>query len=262
MNKHREIVYRRRRDFLLNEDLEPIIKHLLDQEATLLAQAYTSGEVAQWQIDTLSTQLESITGGTVSTIVEKIRALKKHDEVIAILHEFFLERYEAQKNVLADPKMFFHILRQVCLRAIDSLWMDHIDEMTKLREAVSLRGYAQRDPLIEYKSEAYSSFQQLLRKIESNTVITLFRMDLSLIAAQQIHASTDDMHLKTNENEVADIEEGDREFLPTTKPKVIRLESGSHTQTVSTGDASSDAIGRNDPCPCGSGKKYKKCCGA
>ncbi len=173
-----------------------------------------------------------------------------HESILSLVEKYHNEEFSSEvlkkkMQGFGNDEIFFSIERQVSLRSIDRLWMDHIDEMMKLREQVSFRGYAQKDPLIEYKNEGFQMFESLVRNIEENTLQTLFRMELKPhvpIEKPQV--------LETNEAQIEDIETGDREMVP----KVISANGSS--------DPSADQkIGRNDPCHCGSGKKFKKCHG-
>ncbi len=259
MNKHREIIYRRRRSTLVNKNISEEIRNIIQQEITQVVLNYLQTDKrADWEVKTLVEHFRNMTGMEDADLEHKILEHQNREAVTHFLQGLALALYDEKRVSLDNDKLFSAIEQSVYLRAIDGMWMDHIDEMSKLREAVALRGYGQRDPLIEYKTEAYESFQLLLKNIQTSAVITLLRMDVSLIVKRAPVAPVGET--KTNEDEVTDIETGDRELLPTTKPTVIRLESGSTKQTIGS-TMSSERTGRNDPCPCGSGKKYKKCCG-
>ncbi|MDP3975371.1 MAG: SEC-C metal-binding domain-containing protein, partial [bacterium] len=154
------------------------------------------------------------------------------------INNTFLKR----KDAVPEDGMFFDIEKKVALRTIDRLWMDHIDAMMKLRSQVSLQAYGQKDPLIEYKKEAFQMLEQLVSDIDMNTLQTLMRMEF------RVQMPREQIQTKTNEDEIVDIETGSREMLP----KPVEVES--HAEN-------SAKVGRNDPCPCGSEKKYKKCHG-
>ncbi len=133
------------------------------------------------------------------------------------------------------------IEKAIMLRAIDSLWVDHLSEVDYLRTGIGLRGYGQRDPLVEYKKETYRMFQDLLHFINREVVYNIYKVGLEVKTAPslierrgvQLSAPAKDAD---NRNQPADIK---------AKPRT----------------AEGAKVGRNDPCPCGSGKKYKKCCG-
>jgi len=130
----------------------------------------------------------------------------------------------------------------VCLRTIDSLWMDHLDHMQYLREKVSLKAYGQRDPLVEYKQEAYLAMERLLTMVQSGIVHTIFKVDFT----PQIQQIAQPINIMTNEQQIENqIEESSLIAKP---QKMTTIRQGTK-------------VDRNDPCPCGSGKKYKKCHG-
>ena len=138
------------------------------------------------------------------------------------------------------------------LRIIDELWMAHIENMQGLREAISLRGYAQRDPLIEYKQEGFGAFEKLLGNIRFNTVNTLFKIEISVKTPEEL-APQRPKRMMTNEEQIESVLSGKR----------VREDENGQPILVHAEQRRNEAtVGRNDPCPCGSGKKYKKCHGA
>ena len=120
----------------------------------------------------------------------------------------------------------------VMLRNVDTLWLEHLDSMDRLRDGIGLLGYGQRDPLIEYKKESYRMFQTLLGTIEENVVSAIFKVQV----VQKVKSPMENKNISASG--------GDETVSSAVAPK-IKLKK----------------VGRNDPCPCGSGKKYKKCCG-
>ncbi|MFO7296549.1 MAG: SEC-C metal-binding domain-containing protein, partial [Clostridia bacterium] len=119
--------------------------------------------------------------------------------------------------------------RVILLRVVDKKWMDHIDNMEQLRQGIGLRAYGQRDPVIEYQIEGYEMFEEMIRSIQEETISILYRL-----------------RIKDN--------------MPK-REKVAVPMTATHGEEVRKPVVRSEKIGRNDPCPCGSGKKYKKCCG-
>jgi preprotein translocase subunit SecA len=147
-------------------------------------------------------------------------------ELTEFLTEKAHEAYEVREQELS-PDTMRQVERAVMLRIVDDKWMDHLDAMDQLREGISLRAYGQKDPLIEYKFEGYEMFQNMINAIQDEVVRYIFRVSLVQPEEQQRQVA---------ENRYA--EEGAKQ--PARKD---------------------NRVGRNDPCPCGSGKKYKKCCG-
>jgi len=123
--------------------------------------------------------------------------------------------------------------KAVMLRTIDTLWMDHLDAIDRMREGIGLRGFGQRDPLVEYKKEAYAMFARLLDEIQNRVVYTIYKVSLVTDQDSPMQKAKEKMQLQGSKKGGASEKE-----MPEKK----------------------DHIGRNDPCPCGSGKKYKKCC--
>jgi preprotein translocase subunit SecA len=135
------------------------------------------------------------------------------------------ERYAKMIEDVADTNLVYQIERGFYLRAIDTLWIEHLDQMSYLREGIGLRGYGQKDPLVEYKNEAYGMFTELIANIQKQVVYSIYKM--------------------------ADV----KKLAPEPAQK--------QPQKLMGGDENVEPakVGRNDPCPCGSGKKYKKCHG-
>ena len=144
--------------------------------------------------------------------------------------------------------------RVAALRAIDTHWMNHIDEMAHLREQVAFSGYAQRDPLIEYQDQAFRKFQQLLVTIDTTIVRTLLQIDFQQFAPRRIleEAEAELKNLSTNEAEI----EGELSHTGVGAERSVRSRLSAPAP-----QSSAPKVGRNDPCPCGSGKKFKKCHG-
>jgi preprotein translocase subunit SecA len=130
-----------------------------------------------------------------------------------------------------------NIERMILLRSVDSAWMEHIDNMEQLKQGIGLRAYGQNDPVKEYTKEGFDLFDDMIMRIQEDTVKYLFNLSIQVVPAEEAAPKVVDFsQMKTNENEI---------------------------EGKSSGPATSqNKVGRNDPCPCGSGKKYKKCCGA
>lgn len=178
---------------------------------------------------------------------------KKHAE-----QGFSADDLQKKMEKFGRNDIFHKIEKQVYLRTTDRLWMEHIDAMMGLREQVSFRGYAQKDPLIEYKNDGFTLFEALVKNMECNTLETLLKMEL------KTPPPTQKVELITNEDEIEDIETGSREMIPTAKPsraqKPVTVSADENQRTMEARTPQVKA-NRNDPCPCGSGKKYKKCHG-
>jgi preprotein translocase subunit SecA len=129
--------------------------------------------------------------------------------------------------------------------------MDHIDEMSHLRETVAFTGYAQKDPLVEYKSQSFEMFNELIDKVQANTITTLFKIDLKKVAPQQVLIKSEVKNMQTNEDQVEAQLTGSQ----------ITRNTFDENDNPAQPQNNLPKVGRNDLCPCGSGKKYKKCHG-
>jgi len=297
MNKHRTIVYSRRRKILENENIHETIVDLIKTSSGDMVRGSTQMKHPEnWLLEELAENLHTMTGLNPRDYKEKVLNAKKEDELQEYVTYLMVDAFMDKKESFGEDETFLDIEHQVYLRTIDRLWMEHIDAMMRLREQVSFRGYAQKDPLVEYKNDGFSMFEKLIDNIQNNTVQTLLRMDLKA----QVHRH-EVKKVSTNDEEISDIETGDRELIPTHntptgRPIVISADDVSdhdpaiHQEIYGMANPTSDPanvirvgaeqsdsgvtvtqvepeksypkVGRNDPCPCDSGKKYKKCHGA
>ena len=306
MNAHREIIYSRRRQVLEHENIADEVQSLIAEEAGGIVDSFTLGRKREdWELAKITKTLSKIYQNPNQPLdSDKLGEFLKQPELREWSENYLKEAYSAREKTLPEVTPLRHAERQIYLSTIDRLWMEHLENMRYLREKVSLRGYAQRDPLIEYKNEAYLSFEQLLANVRSNTIHALFKLKIE--QAEPVHVSisqTIPTNVRTNEEAIEDILTGDRELTTEQKtqfakvakealkidakvaglgkegvstiqaddadagaptkadnPTVIRVADDDPTIRVSQSPQTPKA-GRNDPCPCGSGKKYKKCCG-
>jgi len=278
MNKHREIIYSRRRKVLFSSDIKTDILQLITEEAEGLARTHVSGRrQEEWNINGIFEIANAwyVAKEDPLTLAE-LQSVKDEKELEIILKDFFLDEYEQREKALPNGAPLRHAEKMVYLRTIDDLWKEHMDDMTALRESVALHGYGQRDPLIEYKKGGYEFFKNLLFKIRTNTVRTLFKLDFAIVlpAMPQVRPT----QILTNEAEVEDILTGDRKLISEMEKQSQEIVEGVESQqstkkeNITTIRVSDDEktttlknsikeTGRNELCSCGSGKKYKKCCG-
>jgi preprotein translocase subunit SecA len=289
MNKQREAVYGLRRQLLegveqreliLEDYVGGILSHLLDEFA---------GERVrqdQWDFKGLGEKLVDHFGFNLAASGLKPETLSRHElgeEIFAKL----TETYEAKEKILGAATMRYHE-RMVMLSVIDGLWKDHLLSMDHLKEGINLRGYAQKDPLVEYKRESFDMFEAMMMKFQEDTVRFLFRMQILGSDGQPLDGGVPQprrpvppappvasaAHPLAGDGAPREIE------IHTRKPSttIDELEKEFHRKKEKElaaasrqggGDSSQpsqrrtgDKVGRNDPCPCGSGKKYKKCHGA
>ena len=230
MNRQREIIYGKRRAWLQKEaNHKEEIQGLIEAEISDLVRNHF---LAENDIQELLNSLNSIfpVGNTEAGKIVEL-AKQPGDSEFAITDyavSLAKQRYEEKEKALPDPNIMRQIERGISLQSLDNLWMEHLDTMEHLRDSVGLRGYGQRDPLVEYKRESFDLFKRLVAQINSQIVYTIYKVSLQQQPVSELQ------ELAKNAQEIS-----------------------SESTTADT----IEKIGRNDPCPCGSGKKYKKCHG-
>ncbi|HCY57818.1 MAG TPA: preprotein translocase subunit SecA [Opitutae bacterium] len=265
LNRQREIVYSIRNDALVEEDPGKILLELVEEEldarlAAIPITEYKSNSleempelealVATWLNVTfpLSFQLDELVG-------------KEEAEAKNLLLEKIFNAYEAKRK-LEDPDQIHSLERYVVVNALDLHWQDHLTEMEELRRSVGLRGYGQKDPLSEYKNEAYRAFEEMMQAMRSDICSGMFRSSTNLAAFENMLSSLSNV-AKTSGPDQSGVQGFDRFSAPQGGPQQAELSEAPEIPKVAV-PVVRDApkVGRNDPCPCGSGKKFKKCCGA
>jgi len=260
MNKHREIVYARRLKILQNDDLKEDILKMIAEEAKNIVLFHASAPNREdWNMSAIVDNVNALLPHQTKKLdAQDIEKLDKTDDLIENVTNILNTEYKLKESALPDPNILRQIEKRVYLHVIDALWMEHIDQMTQLRESVSLRGYAQRDPLLEYKQEAYQTFKKLLDSVQHNTVNTLFKLQINAQApVADKKTEPEPKTLRTNQDEI----EGN---ITDSKLRPAGNAQSAVARKISAGAPAKSSVeaGRNDACPCGSGKKYKKCCGA
>ena len=230
MNEQREIIYEERRRVLDGESMRDSIYHMITEyvENTVDACASPDTESDEWDLDALNRDLyASLLLKPVA--FEEVKEMSQK-ELKQMLKEHAVKGYEAKEAEFPEPEQLREIERVVLLKVIDAKWMDHIDDMDQLRQGIGLQAYGQRDPLVEYKMVGYDMFGAMTSAIAADTVRMLFHVQLEQkVEREQVAKVTG-----TNKDDTAAPEPQKRQ-----EKKVYP----------------------NDPCPCGSGKKYKQCCG-
>ncbi|MBU0976633.1 MAG: preprotein translocase subunit SecA [Patescibacteria group bacterium] len=186
---------------------------------------------------------------------------RDQNEVRELLVKTTQEMLEAKQREQGKPE-FLNVAKIVLLQSMDQLWSDHLDAMQDLREGIGLRGVAQRDPLVEYKNEAFNYFDELIKSTRSSFVRRIFKV-------RRVEQQRSPVNVKTNVDQIQDMLTGSREMVDAVKgflqSKAKRTATESQKSSASPKRQETvvhdTKVGRNDPCPCGSGKKYKKCCG-
>jgi preprotein translocase subunit SecA len=257
LNRHREAIYRRRGEIMAAEDCWPLVQEMVDREFERLIQFHTASDDRKaWNVKdvvsavlaimplpseaeaTLEGFMKQTSGASSASLgSERLSDAEIRTKMIEYLSGVSKEAHEALKLRFKETDMLVKIERGVLLRAIDTLWVEHLDAIDHLRAGINLRGYGQRDPLIEYKREAFRMFNGLLAMVDRQVVYSVFKIGF---AAQQQESQS-----LLNRRGLSE-QHGDR----------------MEAKSPATGLASGEKLGRNDPCYCGSGKKFKKCHGA
>ena len=267
MNKQRETIYKKRLNILRKEDINQEIKELLKEDIAGLVGALTAGsDEDRWDISELAEELNVITGDDKEETKKGLAEIMKKDltekDKRRAIEEFLLNRvfqaYQKKEEELGKEN-FQAILKNIYLRTIDSFWMDHLEHMEHIREGIGFQGYAQIDPLVAYKKEAFNVFQALLANINRSVSTAIFKVELVSPLETAVEAPPEN-NLKDLNYSGAEETSG-FDVLPAEEIKNIAENRDGESQGQRPVVNKNKNIGRNDPCPCGSGKKYKKCCG-
>lgn len=251
MNKQREIVYSQRRSILEGASLKDEILEEAGKTLDYLVNRYLPQNLSpqEWDIDGLNENIR-LKFGIKSNL--KFESLNK-EEIKQTLYKTILDNYEEREKAIGVDLMR-HLERMVFLQIIDSKWKDHLYAMDNLREGIGLRAYGQRDPLVEYKREAFEMFQDMIASIKEESLETIFKIQpvkpevfkgvFTSVSQEFLHPEFVRFQKSLEEPVVTD-------FSPSREPKIATV----------LPQKSVPKVGRNDPCPCGSGKKFKKCHG-
>ncbi|KKW08097.1 MAG: Protein translocase subunit SecA [Candidatus Kaiserbacteria bacterium GW2011_GWA2_49_19] len=268
LNRHREVIYGKRKEILTRfreekekkeggdvKTLRDMILEMVEQELEQIVSFHTNTEeTAGWNVKEIiesavtifplsveeKERLEAIAHGKVSD--GKRDDITLRTALIEKLVEMSEDKYdELLVKKVPNPEMLLEVEKQILLRAIDNLWVEHLVAVDYLRTGIGLRGYGQRDPLVEYKRESFRMFNELLSLIQKEVVYLIYKVSVGIQLAPSLMEKSQMVY------QGADKSAGEgATILKSSKPL----------------DASGKEVGRNDPCPCGSGKKYKRCHGA
>ena len=229
-NEQREIIYKERRQVLDGENMrDTIYKMITDIVDSTVDMCFSDDvDAVDWDLNEFNTTLLPIIPIEPLT-TEKVKG-KGKDEIKHLIKEEAVKLYETKESEFPEAEQLRELERVVLLKSIDSKWMDHIDDMEILRQGIGLVGYGQRDPVVEYKMSAFEMFNNMISSIQEDTVRMLYH----------VHVEQ-----KIEREQVAKVTGTNKDDTSVKKP-VQRKE---------------DKVYPNDPCPCGSGKKYKQCCG-
>lgn len=238
MNKQREVIYHRRREILKGENLKEEVLDMAGRLAEGIVERFVDGDLhpSEWDLKGLGEALlhrynfrMDLKTDNGDLAPEKLRE---------IVVESVVQTYERKEQQFGPP-MLRQLEKIIMLQTIDNLWKDHLLNMDHLKEGIGLRGYGQRNPLQEYQKEGFEMFEEMVQRVEEDVVQKLFTVEIAR-------------------------EEIPRELEVQQRPQRMVLSHGGDGQSaaqVTTVKRQGGKVGRNDPCPCGSGKKYKRCCG-
>ena len=266
MNVQRQVIYAQRRQVLEGEDMSEDVRTWIRETSSRVVDEYTQGEYAEeWDLDGLVAAMEQLyqTEITVEELREEVGL--DRDALVEEFVEDALDEYKAKEEELEalDPGLMRNLERFVILQVVDQRWREHLENMEYLREGIHLRAMAQKDPLTEYRSEGHAMFESLGRAIREEVVTILFHAQVEAedaeVLAEQPAAPTNGQPLvRARERRRRRRDRGGRRAPRPRSPTA----AAARRTTTTVVKSEHDNIGRNDPCWCGSGKKFKKCHGA
>ena len=277
MNKQRTAVYDMRRMVLEGKDTREHVLRLVDEVVEWYVDSYCpdKGGTSDWNLESLQGALKETFGMEAS--LAELQALRR-DQMVPQLADAIKRRYAERESAIGTERMQFH-QRMLMLQIVDTQWKDHLYSLDHLKEGIGLRGYGQRDPLVEYKKESFEMFQALMDRIDEEILRWSFLYQPVATpepapepAPEPIGVRSRALPARVREPELAavgvrtvprnlsfnDPSAAQSTFAQKAQPR----EASGGTDEVQTIRREGPKVGRNDPCPCGSGKKYKKCHGS
>jgi preprotein translocase subunit SecA len=244
MNTHRDVIYKERDKALSDADLKTNFLEMVHEELTELVEEYTPDRYPdEWNLDVLVTELATILklpSDINTTTLDEMN----HDQILERLLNFADEAYEAKEVEIGEEDMRT-LERVLLLRTIDGLWVEHLTAMDEMRQGIGLRAYGQTDPLVAYKREAHDMWDQLLAGIRRQIAHSVFHVELT----QRDRKAVAGQNAQETRGKVA------------VGAAAAAASAGSSVNARGAAPGKGRKVGRNQPCPCGSGKKYKKCHG-
>jgi preprotein translocase subunit SecA len=278
MNEQRRVVYKYRREILEGRDMSEVAEQEISEVISRMVQEYTESEIfEEWDLVGLQTQAGQLWPNTIE--LGEVDASSDRDEITRLLSEDALAAYEKREEELGDELMRY-LERQILLQIIDNRWREHLYEMDYMREGIHLRGFAQIDPLVAYKNEGFTMFRDLMNSIWEEFARVIFHVEVNIEPAdfQPEPAGPEELtYAGGGPDQPSALDEASQAAIagpPSAAPGVmpetaapVGAPSGGNGSASSENPATvvkadRDKIGRNDPCWCGSGKKFKKCHGA
>ncbi len=239
MNQQREVIYRQRQEALGNEDLKETIEDMIREKTEEIVSAWADENLPsdQWDAKGFADAVFSQFAIKID-MAEHLEKGITSEQVESFILDTALEKYREKEEYIPSQDLR-RLERYVMLQTVDSFWKDHLLSMDHLKQGIGLRGYAQQDPIMVYKKEAFAMFQEMISRIKEETVKILFRIQIARPVDAEIPPEAD----------------------PFKQQKINYSHGTDDTKQKRTFVRDGAKVGRNDMCTCGSGKKYKKCCG-
>jgi len=254
MNKQREVIYSRRRSILEGENLRDVILDAVLIAADDIVDSHYAVEQGEEAFKHLAADVQLKFGANIDGLKESWGSLNSQ-EIKVELEKVLVQTY-AVKETQVTPEMMRRMERMILLHVIDTKWKEHLYNMDQVKDGISLRALGQRDPLVEYKKEGFAMFKAMYAMINHDVAAMIFRLE----------AMPQDLRPRSVFSAIPQkaVHQEFQPGIPTpVSPQQVALEETQVSQQpVVTAPRTEDKVGRNEPCPCGSGKKYKKCCGA
>jgi preprotein translocase subunit SecA len=235
LNKQREVIYEMRKLILSGENTRDLVLDIIREQISNMANAFAAAKLSsEWDIKGITDTVLFLFDNTLGVTNEVIHSVGSREALVDELHKRAVALYE-EREKQNPPEIMRHLEQVIYLGSIDQLWKDHLLNMDHLKEGVGLRGYGQKDPLVEYKKEGFTLFKLMDDQVKTDVITKLYRVQVTREEqVEQLQPKEQEMHFFHGEEAATEL-----------APKVREGEK----------------VGRNDPCPCGSGKKYKKCHG-
>ena len=238
MNVQREVIYKQRRQVLDGENLSESIKKMIESLSEEVVLTYASNDGEEINVESLDTDIRNIFGIEMAEFIKENS--KDSNAIISKLQELALNKY-AEKETEIGSEYLRELERVVMLKVVDQKWMDHIDSMDELKNGIGLRAYGQQDPVVKYRTEGMEMFEEMVLDIKHDIVQILMNLRKQEDVKREETAKITGAALQA----INSVDSGEQ------------IKSDVNRTVVNQ----EPKIGRNDPCPCGSGKKYKNCCG-
>jgi preprotein translocase subunit SecA len=244
MNKQREVIYSQRREVLAGEDLKESVIEMVEEQAEEMVDLYTEEKEhpEDWDLKALADALYQQFSFRWAPSFEEKDGLNR-DRLKELISQIAKDIYQKKETEFGEATLRY-LEKVIMLQSVDHHWKDHLLAIDQLKEGIGLRGYGQKDPLIEYQKEAYQMFLEMLDRIKRDTIEKLFAIQIA------------------KEEEVKEVKASRKQTFFLSRGEEMARSGGGETENGKgvTVRREGKKVGRNDPCPCGSGKKYKKCC--